>query len=75
MDHELCPGKCPHMVVGTVIRTIHGLLAKGKEKSARLQLLMTFPELTPEQIDLIVAGRNCRGEEVDGQPGIFCGFR
>jgi hypothetical protein len=75
MDHELCPGKCPHLVVGAAIRTIHGLLVKGREKSARLQLLMTFPELTPEQIDLIVAGRTCRGEAVGDQPGIFCGVR
>jgi hypothetical protein len=34
---------------------------------------MTFPELTGWQIDLIVAGRNCRREVID-QLGIFCGF-
>jgi hypothetical protein len=51
------------------------VMAKGKEKSARLQLLMTCPELTPEQIELIVADRNCRGDAVGDRPGIFCRIR
>jgi hypothetical protein len=33
---------------------------------------MTFPELTPEQIDLVVTGRNCRGEDVSETVGIVC---
>jgi hypothetical protein len=72
MGHEVCPGKCPHLVVGTMAKALHGLMAKGKEKSARLQLLMTCPELTPEQIELIVADRNCRGEDVSETVGIVC---
>ena len=75
MGHEVCPGKCPHLVIGTMAKALHGLTAKGKEKSARLQLLMTCPELTPEQIELIVADRNCRGDAVGDRPGIFCRIR
>jgi hypothetical protein len=73
-DREICPGKCPHIVVGSAIKTIHRLIAKGKENTARLQLLMTFPELTDRQIDLIVAGRNCVGEDVSDRVGIVCRF-
>jgi hypothetical protein len=74
MAEGRCIGPCPHQIVGTLVKTIHGLMSKGKEKSARLQLLITFPELTPEQIDLIVAGRTCRGEDVRDRVGVVCRF-
>ncbi|MGB8840844.1 MAG: hypothetical protein WCC64_07210 [Aliidongia sp.] len=60
------------MVVGAAIKRLHGLTAEGREEPARLHLLMAFPELTPRQIDLIITGRNCRGEEVRDKIGIVC---
>jgi hypothetical protein len=47
-----------HAVAGPLTKVIHSLMAKGKEKSARLQLLITFPELAHEEIDLV---GNCLG--------------
>lgn len=75
MTDARCAGACPYAVIGPLTRVIHGLMAKGKEKSARLQLLMTFPDLTPEEIDLVVTGRNCRGEDVRDRVGVVCPFR
>jgi hypothetical protein len=75
MTERTCAGACPHAVVGPLTKVIHGLMAKGKEKSARLQLLITFPELTHEEIDLVVTGRNCRGEDVRDRVGVVCPFR
>jgi hypothetical protein len=75
MTERPCAGACPHAVVGPLTKVIHGLMAKGKEKSARLQLLITFPELTPEEIDLVVTGRNCLGTDVSGSVGVTCPFR
>jgi hypothetical protein len=75
MTQGVCSGTCPYQVVGGAIRVIRRLIARDKAEAAHLQLRLTFFELSPEQIQMIMKGRNCRGDDVGDRIGGTCPFR